>query len=152
MSGTRSAWRTKAELSIESSGRRAGGARIAVVELLAEQDCCLSAQEIVDRLRVRGQIVGIASVYRALELLAEMALIQRVETGDGGARFEAVIPGGDHHHHAICDSCGSVTPFEDASLERAIDRLGGRLDHAVTTHDVVIHGECARCASRSGAS
>jgi Fur family ferric uptake transcriptional regulator len=56
-----------------------------------------------------------------------------------------VIPGGEHHHHAVCDSCGSITPFEDPSLERAIDRLGSRLDHTVAAHDVVLHGRCARC-------
>jgi Fur family ferric uptake transcriptional regulator len=145
MSRSREAWRTRAEHSIEGAGRRSGGARVAVVELLAEQDCCLSAHEITEVLRKRRRTVGIASVYRAIELLEEMGLVQRVETGEGGARFEAVIPGGEHHHHAVCDSCGAVTPFEDPSLERAIDRLGGRLEHTVTGHDVVLHGRCARC-------
>jgi Fur family ferric uptake transcriptional regulator len=151
MSGARDAWRARAERSIEGTGRRSGGARTAVVELLAEQDCCLSAHEIAERLRKRRRSAGIASVYRAIELLEKMGLVQRVETGEGGARFEAVIPGGEHHHHAVCDSCGAVTPFEDASLERAIDRLGGRLDHAVTAHDVVLHGMCSRCQA-AGAS
>jgi Fur family transcriptional regulator, ferric uptake regulator len=152
MSGSRNAWRARAKRSIEGSGRRSGGARLAVVELLAEEDCCLSAHEIADRLRQRGKGVGIASVYRAIELLEEMALVQRVDAGEGGARFEAVIPGGAHHHHAVCDSCGAVTPFEDRSLERAIDRLGGRLDHTVTAHDVVLHGRCARCETAGSGS
>jgi Fur family ferric uptake transcriptional regulator len=147
MSGARTAWKARAQRSIETSGRRSGGARLAVVELLAEQDCCLSAHEIADALRRRRRSVGIASVYRAIELLEEMGLVQRVDTREGGARFEAVVPGGEHHHHAVCDSCGEVTPFEDPSLERAIDRLGGRLDHTVTAHDVVLHGRCARCAT-----
>jgi Fur family transcriptional regulator, ferric uptake regulator len=151
VNGSRQAWRARAERSIESSGRRSGGARLAVVELLAEQDCCLSAHEIGERLRSRRRSAGIASVYRAIELLEEMGLVQRVETGEGGARFEAVIPGGEHHHHAVCDSCGAVTPFEDPSLERAIDRLGGRLDHTVSAHDVVLHGRCARCEESTAA-
>ena len=46
--------------------------------------------------------------------------MQRVEVGDGGARFEAVVPGGEHHHHAVCERCGRLTPFEDEDLERAI--------------------------------
>jgi Fur family transcriptional regulator, ferric uptake regulator len=145
VNGSREAWRARAKRSIASAGRRSGGARLAVVELLAEQDCCLSAHEIAEGLRRRRRSVGIASVYRAVELLEEMGLVQRVDTGEGGARFEAVVPGGEHHHHAVCDSCGAVTPFKDPSLERAIERLGGRLDHTVRAHDVVLHGRCGRC-------
>ena len=87
-----------------------------------------------------------ASVYRALELLHEMGLVQRVEFGEGVARFEPVTPGGEHHHHAVCDRCGRVTPFEDARLERHLDRLAGDLRHSMSGHDLVIHGECRRCA------
>ncbi len=118
-----------------------------MIALLAEQDCCLSAQEIADRIRAGGQRVGVASVYRALDLLHGRGLVQRIEVGDGGARFEAIVPGGEHHHHAVCERCGRLTPFEDAGLERAIRRLSGRLGHRVAAHDVLIRGECASCAS-----
>ena len=52
--------------------------------------------------------------------------MQRVEFGEGAARYEPVIPGGEHHHHAVCDSCGRVTPFEDERLEKQLERLGGK--------------------------
>jgi Fur family transcriptional regulator, ferric uptake regulator len=140
-------WPELAQEALASEGRRAGGARRAVIGLLAEQDCCLSAQEIADRLRTGGKRVGVASVYRALDFLHGEGLVQRVEVGDGGARFEAVVPGGRHHHHAVCERCGRLTPFEDAGLERAIKRLADRLGHRVEAHDVLIRGECSRCAS-----
>jgi Fur family ferric uptake transcriptional regulator len=117
-----------------------------VVDLLAGQDCCLSAQEIADRLRTGGGRAGTASVYRALEALGGLGLVQRVEIGDGEARYEPIVAGGEHHHHVVCDSCGRITAFEDAGLERAIDRLSARLRHRVSGHDVVIHGSCSRCA------
>jgi Fur family transcriptional regulator, ferric uptake regulator len=120
-----------------------------VVGLLAEQSCCLSAQEISDRLRGGGTDVGIASIYRALDLLHEMGLVQRVEFGEGPARYEPVVPGGEHHHHAVCDSCGRVTAFEDERLERQLERLAGRLEHSMSGHDIVIRGDCARCAGGS---
>jgi Fur family ferric uptake transcriptional regulator len=122
---------------------------MAVVDLLAGEDCCLSAQEIVERLRGRGDRVGTASVYRALDLLHKTGLVMRVDLGDGGARYEAVRPGGDHHHHAVCDRCGQITQFEDPALERAIDRLGTRLGHRVSGHDVIIRGECPGCTRAS---
>jgi Fur family transcriptional regulator, ferric uptake regulator len=139
-------WEGEARTALSEAGHRAGGAREAVVSLLGRQSCCLSAQEISDELRNSGTDVGIASIYRALDLLHGMGLIQRVEFGEGLARFEPVAHGGEHHHHAVCDSCGRVTRFEDDRLERHLDRLAGTLKHSMSGHDLVIHGECRRCA------
>jgi Fur family ferric uptake transcriptional regulator len=142
------------ELALEAlgeAGHRRGGARHAVVERLAREDCCVTAQEIAERIRAEGERVGTASVYRALDLLHGFGLVQRVDVGVGGIRYEAVIPGGEHHHHVVCDSCGRISAFEDSGLERAIGRLSDRLDHRVSAHEVVIHGECARCERAGGA-
>jgi Fur family ferric uptake transcriptional regulator len=138
-------WPELALHALGEAGHRIGGARRAVVEQLAREDCCVTAHEIADSLRESGSRVGIASVYRTLEALDRVGLVQRVEVGEGGSRFEAVIPGGEHHHHVVCDSCGRIDPFEDSELERAIGRLAGRLRHRVSGHDVLIHGECSRC-------
>jgi Fur family transcriptional regulator, ferric uptake regulator len=145
-------WSALARDALGEAGQRTGGARSAVVDLLADQDCCLSAQEIAQRLRTRGNRVGTASVYRALDLLHGIGLVQRIEFGEGGARYEPVIPGGEHHHHVLCDSCGTLSAFEDEGLERAIGRLAKRLRHQVSGHDVLIHGRCARCESRAASS
>lgn len=141
-------WEISARAALSDAGHRAGGAREAVVGLLGRQSCCLSAQEISDRLRSSGTDVGIASIYRALDLLHEMGLVQRVEFGEGTARYEPVVPGGEHHHHAVCDRCGRVTAFEDERLERQLEALAGRLRHSMSGHDIVIHGDCARCARK----
>ena len=114
--------------------------------MLSRQNCCLSAHEISAELHESGSDVGIASIYRALEVLHGMGLVQRVEFGEGVARFEPVTPGGEHHHHAVCDRCGRVTPFEDERLEKHLDRLAESLSHSMSGHDLVIHGECRRCA------
>jgi Fur family ferric uptake transcriptional regulator len=143
--GSATNWEDSARTALRDAGHRAGGAREAVVGLLARQDCCLSAQEIHERLRRAGGDAGIASIYRALDLLHEMGLVQRVEFGEGGARFEPIVPGGEHHHHAICDRCGRVTPFEDERLEKQLEQLAGNLKHSMRGHDLVIHGECSRC-------
>jgi Fur family ferric uptake transcriptional regulator len=140
-------WESSAHERLSEAGHRTGGAREAVVELLGRQSCCLSAQEISDRLREAGNDVGIASIYRALELLHELGLVQRVEFGEGCARFEPLVPGGEHHHHAVCEKCGRVTAFEDERLERQLERLAGRLRHSMRGHDIVIRGDCARCAA-----
>jgi Fur family ferric uptake transcriptional regulator len=141
-------WEERARRTLTAAGYRTGGAREAVVSFLADQQCARSAQEIGDELRARGNAIGIASVYRALDALEGMGLVQRVEVPEGGARFEPVVPGGEHHHHAVCERCGRLTPFVDERLEAAIERVAGRLPHEVSSHDVVIRGTCRRCARK----
>jgi len=140
------AWTSDAIESLEGAGYRWGGARAAVVELLGRQNCCLSAQEIFDRLRKARRPVGIASVYRALDVLTELRLVKRVDTGDGIARFEPAEADGDHHHHLVCRDCGKVEAFSDLRLERAIDRVAGGLGYSVDEHEVVLVGACADCS------
>src|SRR5215467_12737702 len=139
-------WATDALSALDSAGYRRGGARASVVELLGRQDCCLSAQEIHDRLRRARRPVGIASVYRALEALADLRLVKRVEAGDGVARYEPATADGDHHHHLVCRDCGKVEAFSDSRLERAIDRVAGGLGYSVDEHEVVLTGACGDCA------
>ena len=91
-----------------------------------------------------GGAVGVASVYRALETLAELRLVQRVDVGDGVARFEP-SRGHEHHHHLVCDDCGKVEPFTDPPLERALERAAGKLGYELEQHDVVLRGACNTC-------
>ncbi len=139
-------WTSDALENLELAGFRSGGARRAVVELLGRQNCCLSAQEIFDQLRKARRPVGIASVYRALEALAELRLVKRVDAGDGIARYEPAPADGDHHHHLVCRDCGKVEAFSDSRLERAIDRVAGGLGYSVDEHEVVLVGACADCS------
>lgn len=119
-----------------------------MVELLSRQECALSALEIEDLLRESRRQVGRASIYRVLEELAELGLVARLDLGTGTARFEAVDPAGDrHHHHLLCDGCGDLVPFSDAELERVIGRVSQRLPYAVSGHDVTLHGSCTSCLS-----
>ena len=140
-------WGTHARSELARTGHRAGGARAEVLALLAQQDCCLSAQEIHDRLRAGERAVGLASVYRALDLLTQLKLVHRVDV-DGTACYEPADPSGDHHHHAICERCGKRDAFEDPELERLIDRLADRLGYDLGEHDIVLRGRCPDCARR----
>src|SRR5439155_18489949 len=115
---------------LSDRGHRNGVARRAVVELLGRQECCLTAQEIFDALRAEGRPVGIASVYRVLDLLSERGLVQRIDLGSGTARYEPK-QGDDHHHHFVCEDCGKVEAFADAGLERALRRVEGASHNAV---------------------
>jgi Fur family ferric uptake transcriptional regulator len=139
-------WVDHALRTLDEAGFREGGARRAVVELLGEQDCALTAVEIEAELASRDQAVGRASVYRALEQLESLDLAQRLEMGTGIASYERVRPGGEHHHHLVCRRCGAVVPFEDPQLERAIARVSRSASFQISEHDVTLRGRCQRCA------
>jgi Fur family ferric uptake transcriptional regulator len=139
-------WIDRAEAALRAAGHRASGPRSAVLELIGNQECVLSAREIADELRAGGREVGVATVYRTLELLESMRLVQRLDVGGASARYEPALPGGEHHHHhLVCDRCGDVSAFEDLELERAIAKLAARVDFAVDAHDVTLRGACPAC-------
>ena len=142
-----STWTDHASAVLAEHGHRAGGARSAVVEALGRRGGCVDADELVGVLRRRGKRVGVASVYRALGLLSELGVLQRVPVAGGSARYELVGPGGGHHHHVVCDDCGATAAFEDDALERAIGSLSRRTEYAVQAHDVTLHGTCPDCQS-----
>jgi Fur family ferric uptake transcriptional regulator len=141
-------WADHARSTIAAAGHRSSAPRSAVIDVLDGQRCVLSAREIADALRDRGSNVGIATVYRALELLDELGLVHRLDTREGSTRYEPAHPTGEHHHHIVCDSCGRVSQFEDAELEGAIHAVARRLDYSVGAHDVVLRGLCPACGRR----
>ena len=148
--GPRSAeeWSAHALAEVARAGYRSGGARRAVIASLAHQECCRSAQEIFDQLRGEERRVGIASVYRVLDLLVSLGLVQRLDLGGGVARYEPAMPGGEHHHHLVCVDCGDVRPFEDPQLERVLEGTATRSDYTVEGHDVVLKGRCPDCRAQ----
>jgi Fur family ferric uptake transcriptional regulator len=144
---SRESWVEEAETKLAAAGRKRGGARRAVLELLGGERCALSALEIEDALRGEGaRRVSRASVYRILDELEGLGLVQRVEIGQAMVRYERVCEQEEHHHHLVCDECGVVIPFSDPALERAISSLSERVPLAVSEHEIVIHGACRECS------
>jgi Fur family transcriptional regulator, ferric uptake regulator len=137
------AWVEHALAALRQAGYRSGGARRRVVELLGNEDCALTALEIDRRL----EEVGRASVYRAIEQLEELRLVQRVDLGGEASAYERVDPTGHHHHHIVCERCGKVVPFEDRDLELAIKRVSRSAEFDVADHEVILRGTCAHCSS-----
>ncbi len=146
----RADWSDHAEAALRDAGHRSSGPRMAIVDTLARYGCLLTAREIADRLRSEGRDIGVATVYRALELLDGLGLLHRVDTGEGVSRFEPAHPSGEHHHHLICNRCGRVSAFEDPGLERSVQRMARRLTFRVEDHDVALRGTCASCLAGRG--
>jgi Fur family transcriptional regulator, ferric uptake regulator len=140
-------WTERALEQLADAGYRRGGARRELLTLLGEQRCALSPLEIEEALAGGDRRVSRASIYRILEELEQIGVVQRVEVGAGISRFEPVRHGRGHHHHLVCDRCGRLEPFSDEGLERAIKRLSERVPLEVSEHEVVLHGSCGNCAA-----
>jgi Fur family transcriptional regulator, ferric uptake regulator len=134
-------WAETASKRLDEAGYRSGASRRRVVELLAGEPCAVTALEIDRRL----ESVGRASVYRTLDQLERLHLVQQVEIGGDAAGYERVDPD-QHHHHLVCEGCGRLSPFADRSLERAIEAISRDAAFDVTAHDVVLRGRCHDCA------
>ncbi len=147
------AWVDRSRALLRQAGHRRGAARDVLIELFAREDCALTVQEIDRRLaawRRSGLVdrpVGIASVYRGVEVLQDLRLVARVDLGDGLARYEraALEQHDHHHHHFVCERCALLVPFDDDALERAIGALERRLGFTATEHEVVLRGICRHC-------
>lgn len=134
-------WAEYALDRLSEAGYRSGGSRRKVVELIGSQNCAITAFELDD------QLVGVgrATVYRALEQMDELGLIQKIDVGRDSAGYEKVDPEGHHHHHIVCTGCGKVVPFEDKKLEEAIHRVSERDGFKIQHHDITLKGTCKDC-------
>jgi Fur family transcriptional regulator, ferric uptake regulator len=143
-------WAERAQRALAENNHHAGAARQALLDLLDAQTCALTAVEMEDALRRTNRPVARASIYRIIDELERLDLVQKVELGQSMARYEPVRTGDGHHHHLVCDSCGTVMPFKDSELESAIQRLSGRVPMRVAEHEIVLHGACEDCADPAG--
>lgn len=139
-------WADRAQQVLAQSRHHSGAARRALLELLDAQTCALTVIEIDDALRARERPVGRASIYRILDELERLNLVQKLQVGQAMARYEPIRTGDGHHHHLVCDNCGTVIPFTDPDLENAIKKLSRRVPMRVAEHEIVLHGACDDCA------
>lgn len=122
--------------------------RRVVLEILLENPGeHLSAEDVYDRLRDKGMDVGLATVYRSLELLAELGILQRMEFGDGCSRYELGDndPLAHQHHHLICLRCGKVREFPDDMLDALEREISEKSGFKIDDHKVMFFGYCKEC-------
>jgi len=130
---------------LKSSGYRLTSPRRAVVEALANSKQALNATEIYDLAREQYPSLGLVSVYRTLEKLEELELIQRVHHPDGCQAFIAGFTG--HQHLLICQSCGRTQFFEGDDLEPLFKRVALQSGYEISEHWLQLFGYCTDCQS-----
>ena len=117
--------------------------RQAVADVLATLDDFRSAQEIHELLVNQGRAVGLATVYRTLQLLADHQEVDVLRGRDGEASYRRCST--THHHHLVCRSCGATVEVEGPAVEQWTQTVAEEHGYADVSHTLELFGDCPRC-------
>jgi Fur family ferric uptake transcriptional regulator len=115
-----------------------------VAEVLGSFEDFRSAQEIHGLLSGRGETVGLATVYRTLQLLADSGEVDMLRTEDGEAIYRRCSD--THHHHLVCRSCGATVEVEGPAVEKWTKAIAAEHGYADVSHSLEIFGTCSSCS------
>lgn len=105
----------------------------------------LSTEEVYSMVKRKNPEIGLATVYRTLDLLVELEILQKMDFGDGKARFELNDRDVHHHYHLICLNCGKVQEFDLDLLGLPEDSIHKQTGFEITNHKLKFYGYCSDC-------
>ncbi|EOC99946.1 Fur family transcriptional regulator [Caldisalinibacter kiritimatiensis] len=132
---------------LKENGYKLTTQRRIIVDVIAEnQGGHLSPEEIYDKVKDKYPEIGLATVYRTLQLLEELNIVYKLNFNDGCSRYELNTCSGDHHHHhLICLNCGKVIEVEVDLLENLEEEIEKEGEFKVVDHNVKFFGYCKDC-------
>src|SRR5215211_1762963 len=117
--------------------------RTAIEETLLDQHDFRTAQQIHDDLRQHGERIGLATVYRTLQLMTDAGDLDAIRTSDGETAYRRCSTG--HHHHLVCRVCGRTVEVSGPAVERWADAVAQQYGFREISHDLEIFGTCDTC-------
>lgn len=131
--------------ALDDAGYRLTEPRRSLAALIADQEGHFTAAELVAAARARDLGVGRATVFRTLEVLAEIGAIERLDLPTGEHAYVGCEPA--HHHHVVCSSCGRTSEIDDAGLRSVVREVGRQTGYRVDEHRLELFGLCPACLS-----
>ncbi len=119
-----------------------------ILKILYENDAHFTPEELYLYIKKEYPTlnIGIATIYRTLNLLEESKLITSISFGQSGKKYEIAIK--PHHDHLICDICGAIIEFEDARIEKRQIEIASKYDFLIKSHILQLHGVCKECQKK----
>lgn len=116
-------------------------------EIIENQGCHLTTEEIYDLVKVKCPEIGLATVYRTVQILDDMGVVSKLDLDDGCSRYELCEEDDGHqHHHLICNKCGKVIEVEGDLLEELEKIIEDKYNFMVENHSVKFYGICDNCS------
>ena len=137
--------RTRVLRQLSERGFRETAARRAIVETVLNTDGQFTARQLHEELARWG--VGRATVFRTLDLLVELGVLNRLHTDDRCSSY--IVCADQHHHHLVCERCGAVQEISDARVERAVRTMAVESGFRAREHHLEIVGACRDCQGRA---
>lgn len=128
---------------LDRAGYRLTAPRRAVVELISRREGHFTAADLIADARDQRRGVGRATIFRALDLLTELQLLERIDLPTGDHAYVACEPA--HHHHVVCSRCGRTSEVEDCGMAAVVAEVGRRTGYAVDFHRLELFGICPSC-------
>jgi len=131
---------------VNSKTQRSTKQRAAIKDALQAAAGFRSAQELHDGLKAQGRRVGLTTVYRNLQVLAQAGEVDVLRASDGEVTYRRCASG-EHHHHLVCTECGTSVEVASDDIERWADRVAQSHGFTPVEHTVEVFGICAACSS-----
>ncbi len=131
--------------SLRQQGYRVTAPREAIVEALIGFQRAFSADDLLQHLRESDPSVGRATVFRTLDMLVGLGLLDRLHAADGCHSYVLAHSRSRHYHHLICNSCGTVVPFESCNVETLYPTVSRETDFQISSHMLELFGLCGAC-------
>ncbi|HIT89700.1 MAG TPA: transcriptional repressor [Candidatus Merdenecus merdavium] len=135
---------------LKEKGLKVTNQRVLVLQVLSNSpNRHLTAEEIYELVKAEYPEIGLATIYRTIQLLLDLNLVDRINLDDGFVRYEIARTDDTqkhHHHHLICTECGKIFSFEDDLLEKLEKRIEDTMLFKVTDHEVKLYGICKECS------
>ena len=139
------------EEMLRKLGLRMTQPRRVILDWLLKSNDHLLAKDIYLKINKTHPDIGLTTVYRTLDLLVGLGIINKFEFGEGQSRYEIAWDFKEHHHHLVCSGCGKIINYNDfiedevKFFNKIQPLLSRKYEFDIHHHEVYFYGECGRC-------
>jgi Fur family transcriptional regulator, ferric uptake regulator len=138
---------TAVQAALDDAGYRRTGARRSIADLIGARSGPFTAADLVKEARVRRLRIGRATIFRTLDVLADLHAVERLDLPNGEHAYVACEP--VHHHHVVCSSCGSSRDVDDAGWRSVVRDIEHKTGYRIDDHRLELFGVCPDCRRKS---